>query len=635
MLGISKVDDAMKDSLSYKEFWGLPEAPFENTTDPKFYFPSAKHEEGVQCLLYGIKERKGAVLLSGEIGCGKTILTRQLVLNLPQEQFDIALIANPTFEATEFLRELLCQLGLQPQGSKMALLHHLNNHLLKNSRNGVATVVVVDEAQAIQDERVFEEIRLLLNFQLNERFLLTLVILGQPEIQDRLLAIPQLSQRIAIRTHLLPLNGDETQAYVQHRLKIGGCQRPIFTKEAMLRIFSYTKGIARKINTLCDLSLLKGCQEKAHEIDEGVVDRANGCTLSWGEQDRPHTMTRFSDVVRQQDLTRAERPLPFQPDRLDQFSSTPFSTREDSTDPGPSSPPTESDPNWYDYVQLELEHIAGLVKQKKVISTERLRTGATGVVQSLQKEEKILVRVFSPGPDTLTIVSHSINVALVATKIGIGLSFTLNRLIDLGMAGLLHDVGKFLRPESVITKTEKFDKKEEAMLRRHSEFGHQIINKSPTQEPWLADVILQVHERWGGQGYPQGLKGEAIHEYAQIIGLADRFETLVNREATPPHEAIRLLLTHERNNFPGHLLKVLVQQVSLFPIGTVVRLSTGEIGTVKKTNPQYPMKPILSIKRGTSRGPSPESTVRDLSQDHLVHIVGVVKEGELVHSSGS
>ncbi|MCH7615972.1 MAG: AAA family ATPase [Nitrospinae bacterium] len=110
-------------------------------------------------------------------------------------------------------------------------------------------LVVIDEAQAIQDDRIFEELRLLLNLQLNERFLLTLVILGQPEIQDRLSAFPQFSQRIAIRAHLLPLNGDETLGYIQHRLKIGGCQRPIFTKEAMLRIFWYTNGIARKINT--------------------------------------------------------------------------------------------------------------------------------------------------------------------------------------------------------------------------------------------------------------------------------------------------------------------------------------------------------------------------------------------------
>ena len=119
----------------------------------------------------------------------------------------------------------------------------------------------------------------LLNFQLNDRFLLTLVILGQPEIQDRVSALPQLSQRIAIRSHLLPLNKEETFAYIQFRLKVGGCQRPIFSNKAMARIFPHTNGIPRKINTLCDLSLWRGFQEQASEITEAIVERANSYTL--------------------------------------------------------------------------------------------------------------------------------------------------------------------------------------------------------------------------------------------------------------------------------------------------------------------------------------------------------------------
>ncbi len=269
----------MASEVHYKEYWGLKESAFDNTPDPKFYFPSAKHEEGIQCLLYGIQEGKGAVLLSGDIGCGKTTLSRELILNLPKEQFDIALIANPSFESTEFLREVLYQLGVHTMGSKIDLLHQLNSHLLKNYKNKVATVVVIDEAQAIQDERIFEELRLLMNFQLNDCFLLTLVILGQPEIQDRMSSLPQLSQRIAIRSHLFPLNREETFAYIQYRLKVGGYQRPIFTQNALSRIFPYTQGIPRKINTLCDLSLMMGCKEHAKEIGDTIVERANDCTL--------------------------------------------------------------------------------------------------------------------------------------------------------------------------------------------------------------------------------------------------------------------------------------------------------------------------------------------------------------------
>ncbi|GJL66519.1 MAG: hypothetical protein NPIRA05_14900 [Nitrospirales bacterium] len=261
-------------SLQHQDYWELEEGTFDNTPNPQFYFPSAKHEEGLHRSLYGLTANKGAVLISGEIGCGKTLLSRELILKLPKDRYDIALIANPTFGADQFLKEVLYQLGLQAIGSKIEMLHQLNDHLLKNSQNGISTVVMVDEAQAIQDEKIFEELRLLLNFQLNDRFLLTLVLLGQPELQDRLMAIPQLSQRIAVRSHLISLNEEETAAYVQFRLKVAGCQVERFTEEALTMIFQQTGGVPRRINTLCDWCLLLGYMERAKKIDRAVVTRA-------------------------------------------------------------------------------------------------------------------------------------------------------------------------------------------------------------------------------------------------------------------------------------------------------------------------------------------------------------------------
>lgn len=261
-------------SLQHQEYWELEEGTFDNTPNPKFYFPSAKHEEGLQRSLYGLTANKGAVLISGEIGCGKTLLSRELILKLPRDRYDIAVIANPTFGADQFLKELLYQLGLQANDSKVEMLHQLNDHLLMNSQNGVATVVMVDEAQAIQDEKIFEELRLLLNFQLNDRFLLTLVLLGQPELQDRLMEIPQLAQRVAVRSHLVPLNEEETAAYVNFRLKVSGCQAERFTEEALTVIFQETGGVPRRINTLCDWCLLIGYMDKAEKIAKSVVARA-------------------------------------------------------------------------------------------------------------------------------------------------------------------------------------------------------------------------------------------------------------------------------------------------------------------------------------------------------------------------
>ncbi len=260
--------------MHYEDYWGLKLSPFENVPDPKFYFPSPKHEEGLHRLLYGVEARKGAVLLTGEIGCGKTTISRQFIQHLAQERYDTALIANPAIDAQEFLSEVIYQFGLSTSGTKLDKLHQLNEHLLKNLQKGKDTVIIVDEAQAIQDDSVFEELRLLLNFQLNDRFLLTMILLGQPELNARINAIKQFAQRIAVRFHLPAFDLPETTRYMEFRLQTAGAdRRPIFSPDAIELIYRNSGGIPRNINTMADLSLLSGFLERKAQIDAAVVGR--------------------------------------------------------------------------------------------------------------------------------------------------------------------------------------------------------------------------------------------------------------------------------------------------------------------------------------------------------------------------
>jgi len=258
---------------AYELHWGLRLRPFENVPDPRFYVPSAKHEAAMERMLYGIRARKGIVMLTGEIGSGKTLLSRAVILKLPRSRYEIGLISNPTIPGNEFLGEILFQLGLDSQGSRVDQLRRLNDQLLANYHREVDTVVVVDEAQAIEHDRLFEELRLLSNFQLNDRFLITLVLLGQPELRERITRIPQLAQRVAVQHHIEYLNRAETKAYIAARLAAAGNDLPIFSPSAISFIHHRTGGVCRLINSLCDLCLYFGHISRVHRIRRSFVEK--------------------------------------------------------------------------------------------------------------------------------------------------------------------------------------------------------------------------------------------------------------------------------------------------------------------------------------------------------------------------
>jgi general secretion pathway protein A len=257
----------------YLEYWGLKKYPFENVPDPNFMFYSTEHEEALSRIIYGLERNKGAILLTCEIGCGKTMLSRVLIQKLTDDKFDIGLIANPSLEPTEFLIEAVYQLGISAtSNAKTDILRALNNKLLENANNNKNTILIIDEGQAIYKD-TFEEIRMLLNFQMNDRYLLNLILMGQPELRDTIREIRQLDQRIAIRYHLNPLGDKETKQYILFRLEKAEVKKNIFSDEAFEEIYHYSGGIPRKINNICDLALLIGFGEKAKIIDKKIVSK--------------------------------------------------------------------------------------------------------------------------------------------------------------------------------------------------------------------------------------------------------------------------------------------------------------------------------------------------------------------------
>ncbi len=256
----------------YTEHWKLTIKPFENSPDPRFLYHSAEHDEALMRLLYAIQSSKGAALLTGEYGCGKTLLMHTIVNELSSGQFNIAYLTNPRWSANELVQEILYQLEITSNGtSRIEMLHSLNDFLFDNVRNGKHTIIIVDEAQIIGDYETFEELRLLLNFQLNDRCLLTLFLVGQPELNDMVKKIPQLNQRIALRYHLKRFSYEDTKAYIQHRLNIAGRNNPIYTEAAFKELYNYSQGTPRTINNICDLSLVIGFGKHLEHIDADTI----------------------------------------------------------------------------------------------------------------------------------------------------------------------------------------------------------------------------------------------------------------------------------------------------------------------------------------------------------------------------
>lgn len=260
--------------LMYETYWGLQEKPFENTPDPRFIYYSPVHQQVLLNMMYVLTQNKGAALLTGDYGCGKTLLSRTLISQLSPDGYEVALLTNPRWNVDEFLVEILYQFGVEGDFQKKRdIVHKFNEVLYANAQKEKKTILMIDEAQLIESDAVFEEIRLLLNFQLNDRFLLTLILIGQPELRQIVKDIPQLDQRIGIKCHLGPLQPSEVGEYVHHRLTIAGRSNQVFADEALNLIAAHTGGIPRRINHYCDICLLIGFSRQLQKIDGEVVER--------------------------------------------------------------------------------------------------------------------------------------------------------------------------------------------------------------------------------------------------------------------------------------------------------------------------------------------------------------------------
>jgi len=261
----------------YQSYYGFREMPFNITPDPRFLFLSHTHQEALQHLKYGVREKKGFIVLVGEVGCGKTTLCRRFLDDLDPSHYDTALILNPRITETQMLKAILTELGeTKLSRSQNDLVAQVNRVLLDRIEKGRDIVLIIDEAQNLKFE-VLEQIRLLSNLETDRQKLLQIVLMGQPELKEVLARdeLRQLRQRILVHYELHPLSSEDVSQYIQHRLSLaGGNGRPSFTRWALRAIHRGSGGIPRVVNNLCDKSLLSAFIRESDEVNYWDVRRA-------------------------------------------------------------------------------------------------------------------------------------------------------------------------------------------------------------------------------------------------------------------------------------------------------------------------------------------------------------------------
>lgn len=268
----------------YKQFFGLARNPFEISPDPFFYHPTPRHNEALANLHYGVGRRKGFIVITGEVGTGKTLLVRCLLAELRKNNIVFGYVFNPLLPVVEFFQYIMADLGLPYAGrTKTEMLLDLNRFLIQRHARGLITALVVDEAQALRPE-LLEEIRLLTNLETSQQKLLQIVLMGQPELEMVLDSpeLRQLKQRVALRCQLQPLDHTQTRAYVLSRLeRAGAAPGPaIFSDEALEKIFEYSRGIPRIVNNLCENSMVNAfAHEQRPVTGEMITDVATDFRL--------------------------------------------------------------------------------------------------------------------------------------------------------------------------------------------------------------------------------------------------------------------------------------------------------------------------------------------------------------------
>ncbi len=269
-----------------------------------------------------------------------------------------------------------------------------------------------------------------------------------------------------------------------------------------------------------------------------------------------------------------------------------------------------------------------LTRESKPFTLDDILRHVELFAEALSGSDQLFMQALSARKTITSMAQHSVNVTIVAIKVAYGLKYSRQQVIEAGLCSMVHEVGMVRVPDSVLTKRGDLTPSEQELIRNHPQFGYEIMQSVADMFPFLPETIQQEHERWDGNGYPKGLKANEIHEYAQVLGLADSFIALTHirhyRDNFIAYKAMQAIIERRNVDFSARMIKALIDVISIFPVDSLVKLNNGAIAKVIRTNKNYPVRPVIQLLSDTRGLKVDDEQIIDLSNEPMIYIVSPV-----------
>ncbi len=619
----------------YLEYWNLEKEAFLNTYDRNSIFITPQLSRVFNVMLLSLIEEKALLLLSGDKGTGKTHLIKMLKDELKAEIPFIIITCFEGFDKTSFLNEIGFNLSHGNDRDILESINQIYTTLKKEYKIAQKPfVLVLDNAHLIEDEEVLQYINNLLLLSHKGTQLSNIILSGRNPLKDKFEKGPKLLRQANQNLNLEKFTKEQTIKYIQHRLIINGKEQKIFADNAVELISEFSNGDIKLVNLLCRLGMIVAAQKGIKIIDAPllkliideyklIIEKIESISKVALEKT---ARTEWQDSIANSAESSEKKASVKGKNTVEQEEISSIIERI------ASSEEIVKARELYQEIYAYLSDILENLEQSEKANLSKISYYAEKIVENLDQSNALLLEALKPSKG-YDLARHMVNVAMISLKIGNGLGYKNKDLIRLVQVGLLHDVGMIKIPLSIIEKPTYLTDDEFNEIKKHPTYSYQLIKAQGKQYEWIAEIAYQEQERENEKGYPRGLKGNEIHEFARIIGVADIFEAYSNNRAWRKnliyYDALQEVIRLRDESLPAYIIKALINEFSIFPLNSFVQLNNAEIGKVISIDKKNLMRPVIQIIYDAKGKPLKEFKNIALSKIPFLFITKALKEEEL------